>query len=258
MFVWYQYERLNVVQASDTWSPKTYEKGNHTLFVYHSPYTQRLRTTPNFDFRANNVAGELEQGSLFWLSDPTQYEKTKRNDNFPKDNVRRYNFFQVETFLNGKHESLVALSIFRSYLMDEDEDFINVRPILDKGYLFLRSSPLVDWIYWTLKENGWNGRDSFKLGDFSYVDGGFYGTTLVQDVDLYNRRGEKIGRLETGSRVFATWDLPFTTGYNNPSLIRIVGYSRDNSAERVEKVGTFFVEGLKDNQRTISTIPVTK
>ncbi|TYS68828.1 hypothetical protein FZC76_07775 [Sutcliffiella horikoshii] len=258
LFAYFQFDRSRTIIANASEGEfvfKPYEKGNHELFVYHSPNEMNLRTSPNFKFNADNVATTLKHGDIFFVSNFKNNEAIKRIDNYPKDNVTRYRFKQINKFVEGKLQSeLVGLISEEYYVMKEKDTFHDVQPYQSRGYLFLRSSTLLSWIWTELKENGWNGCDNIRIGNFSYTKGGFYGTTLKHNVTLHDMKGNVIGELPKGSRIFGNWELPFVTGHNRPDLIRIIGYTENGSHEYVRKVGTFFIEGYMNGKKTIETL----
>lgn len=236
-------------EASDS-----YKKGNHILRVYHFPHSFNLRSSPDMRNKANNVLGQLETGDLFYISDFSRFDRIYTNWNYPRNNVSKYHATKINVFEEGRRVERFARVSFEEFLLKEGESMSKENRIQSQGGIFGRSLPFIDWIRWELVQNGWNKKDTFKSGHFAYTAGGYYSTILRQGVTVYNRYGEAWDVLEAGSRIFATMNLPFATGYNDPTKIRIVGFTRNGTHEYVETVGTIFIDGIKGNRRTVETL----
>lgn len=228
-------EATNLEQVSST-----YENSNYTLYVYHSIPNLNLRTSNDFKHN-DNISGQLERGTLFYFSDKEYKNRIVRSWNFPEDNVNEYVYVRIHLFEQGRIDRFALVTSYM-YLLKEDEELSRENILSKSDYLHERSIPFVDYISWTLKENGWDKKDPFQFGNFGYVGDGLYYTTLSEDTNLYNRKGKLIGSLEEGTKVLSSFNLPFATGYEDESKIRIVGYILKGS-EVIESIGTYFIDG---------------
>ncbi|WP_033829111.1 hypothetical protein [Bacillus andreraoultii] len=235
--------------------PKGYKSGNYPIqvFVDNSPLT--VRSSP--DLRAkDNEAGQLEKGDLFFIAnEETLITQTATKWNLPRYNVIKYEIKQIELIQDGERQSRFVNSVESEHLTEEGEAPTDENRIRSDFGIFAKSLPLNDYIRSELIAAGWDGKvdHNFKSGNFRYIAEGFYGTILIQSVRMYDRKGKQIGTLPIGSQVFATMNLPFATGHEDPSKIRIVGFTK-NGSNYVEKVGTYFIDGYANGRPTIETI----
>lgn len=220
-----------------------YTKDNHILRVYTAPNELNLRTSTDFRESANNINDQLEAGALFFVSDKSKGLQRKTIVNYPKNNVSEHVFQKINVIQGGKRVERIAALSYASYVGNEQVSY-------DQG---LRGSPLVDRIYSELIAAGWNGKRSFKSNHFSYVDGGHYGTELMQSVNLYDKHGDQIGQLPKGAIIFGTMAVPFATGREDPTLMRITGYNTQGRGLYLEEAGLYFVDLYANERKTIAT-----
>jgi hypothetical protein len=235
--------------------PNDYKSGNYPLQIYVDNTPLTVRNSP--DLRAkDNEAGQLEKGDLFFIADDkTLITQTTTKWNLPRYNVIKYEIKQIELIQGGERQSRFVKSVESEHLTEEGEAPTNENRIRSEFGILAKSLPLTDYIRSELIAAGWDGKanQNFKSGNFRYIAEGFYGTILTQSVRLYDRKGKQIGMLPIGSQVFATMNLPFATGHEDPSKTRIVGYSR-NGSNYVEEVGTYFIDGYANGRPTIETV----
>lgn len=236
-------EPLSEVIGSST--AGEYPKLNYPLYVYYSGDSFNVRTSKDMRPRANNIGGTLERGRLFFVPNDSKGLQRIKFENYPSDNITEYTFKRIQLFEGGKLSPRFALLNRASYIGNQLTE--------EESGLLARSSEFTEWINWELRQNDWDGRTTYKKGAFSYTKGGYYGTIVSQRVTLYDRKGERIGTLEKGTRIFATMNLPFAVGKNRNELVRIVGYTGSGSADYIEKVGTFFIDGWIRGKQSFKT-----
>src|SRR5699024_8207568 len=218
-----------------------------------------LRVTPDIQAE-DNKAGEIKKGDLFIMLDSTEVVQTIRIVNSPTDNVTVNKIKQVEIMPNGSRESVFVPSYTSYHTVRKDEEPNEGNAYYDTFGILAKSLQFTDFIRWELMSKGWDGdaETSFKSESFSYTEGGYYGTILRQSVRLYDKDGDFIEMLPKGSRVFATMELPFATGYEDETKIRIVGFTRNGTHETIENVGTYFIDGIRKGRPTIEVNEVKR
>lgn len=222
----------------------SYTRGNHVLWVYVSSKEFDLRSSPDFRRNADNKAGTLRRGSLFFVSEESQGVQTVTGRNYPRDNITKYQFKRIEVFDGLERSSRFAL-VSSSMLLGEEV-------IREIGGIESNSLPFIDWIVSELRSNGWNGKDAFSYGHFGYLGDGLYYSELLSPSPFYNRKGRKLGTLEAGTKVLFSYNLPPAVGHKDPTKIRTVGYMRKDSNTAI--VGTFFVDLLRNGNILIATM----
>mgnify|MGYP001076146615 CR=1 FL=1 len=223
---------------------KKVPQDNYKLFVYKNVGHINLRKDISSTTKDSNES--LENGELFV---PFKYAVTETDtSNFPQDNETRNYFQHVGVFTGNSFDtSSVALQKIEYYngnkFMTED---IRVSRYSQEEF--------ISAIFSALHDKGLKNQKVFKYGRFQKHDG-FYGTQLLKDSKVYDKKGKYIMTLKKGTFIFSNWNFGFSIGRDNESLIRFIGYKR--KAENNVTVNTFFLQGERSKDGKLLNVATT-
>lgn len=226
-----------------------YTEGNHEVFVYTGYTPQPLRTSPDF-LQDSNIAGQLEAGSVFFLSDESKGIQTRTIKNYPLDNVSEYIFQRVNVFQYGDMASYYVMNKYIQSLLDTDGNEA-YKLLNESNGLHNKYMNFIDYIATDLRASGCSLEKPCSNGNFGFIGEGLYYSTVTEKTPVYSRKGKLITYFETGTKVLFSYNLPPVTGKEDPTRIRSVGYIRQGQSKAT--IGTFFFEMFPNKLQAIAT-----
>lgn len=199
---------------------ESYTIRNHILRVYVSLKEFALRMSPEFRHNADNKAGTLQRGSLFFVSEESQGVQTVTRTNYPRANIVNYQFKRIEAFDCLERSPRLALV---SEFMQLGEEVILQAGGIDS--ILCRS---LIGLFWNCRSNGWDGKKAFAASHFGNIGDGLYYTELSSPSPFYNRKGRRLGTLEPGRR--SCFHITFRPSSDTKTLQR---FERSESCGRI-------------------------
>jgi hypothetical protein len=169
----------------------------------------RLEPSTNAD-----VIGKMESGGIFFENEQPIVVEGNDGYRFAEINGYYYNDFYYEKVYVATENTVT-------------------------GQTFLVAKELLQHVYDSLREAGWDGVSDFSTveGNFHYRNpsddtlisqqGGLYGVNVKHLAAWFNSEGTPLGsrKLQEGDVVWFTWGLPPITGETDDGLMRIVAVS---------------------------------